>query len=128
MLTIDGKNYNVLIKADTLQREFEIAEGDGSLTFIDGDEDPDVIGTYINYSVEIDTRMTAPEEYDALFEVLSAPVKFHTVTFPYGQSTLTFEARITGGSDTFKRRLADVNYWGGFSLQFKAKKPQRTPT
>lgn len=127
MLTVDGKNYNVLIKADTLQREFEIAEGAGSLAFIDGDEDPDVIGTYYHYSMEIDTRMTAPEEYDALFEVLSAPAKYHTVTFPYGQSKLTFEARITGGGDTFRRKVGGKNYWGELSLTFKAKKPQRTP-
>ena len=126
MLTIDGRDYNVLIKAGSLQRSFEIAEGAGSLVFIDGDEDPDIIGTYVNYSVEIDTRMTAPEEYDALFEVLSAPVKFHSVSFPYGQGTLTFDARITSGGDNFSRRINNKNYWGGFSLEFKAKRPQRT--
>lgn len=127
MLTIDGKNYNVLIKADSLENDFNIAEGAGSLAFIDGDEDPDVIGTYYNYTLEIEPRQTAPEEYDALWEVLSAPVKYHTVTLPYGQSTITFEARITSGSRAFRRRLAGVNYWGGMQINFKAKKPQRTP-
>lgn len=127
MLTIDGRDYNVLIEAGSLQREFEIAEGPGSLAFMDGDEDPDVIGTYFHYSLTIDTKMTAPEEYDALWEMLSAPVKYHTVTFPYGQSTLTFEARITGGSDNFHRKIAGKNYWKEMSITFRAKRPQRTP-
>lgn len=127
MLTVDGKKYNVLIKAGSLRRDFEIAEGPGSLVFLDGDEDPDVIGTYYHYSMEIDSRMTRPEEYDALWEVLSSPVAYHTVTFPYGQKTLTFEARITGGGDAFKRKLGGKNQWGEFSVEFRAKKPQRTP-
>lgn len=127
MLTVDGRNFNVVIKAGSLQRSFEVAEGAGSLAFINGDVDPDIIGTYYNYSMEIDTKMTSPEEYDALWEVLSAPVEFHTVSFPYAQDVLTFEARITGGGDSFYRRINGKNYWGQMSVDFKAKKPQRAP-
>lgn len=127
MLTIDGRKFNVAIRAGSLQRDFAIAEGAGSLAFIDGDVDPDIIGTYYNYSMEIDTKLTAPEEYDALWEVLSAPVEYHVVSFPYAQNTLTFEARITGGSDSFYRRINNKNYWGQMSVSFTAKKPQRTP-
>lgn len=128
MITIDGKKYNVLIKKDSLKRSFEIAEGPGSLEYLDGDSDPDIIGTYYNYSLEIDARMASPEEYDSLFEVISAPVAYHTVSFPYGQSTLTFKARITGGEDVFLYKMGGKQYWGGLSLQFSAKQPQRSST
>lgn len=126
MLIIDGRSYNVKIKAGSLKRSFEIAEGPGSLVYLDGDSDPDIIGTYYHYECEIDTRASNLAEYDELFEVLSAPVPSHTVTFPYGQSTLTFEARITGGGDEFRRKYGNAQYWGGLSIQFRAKKPQRS--
>ena len=125
MFTVDGISYNVIVPHGGLKRSFEIREGPGSLTFIDGDEDPDIIGTYYNYDLSIDAKNSAPEEYDALYEVLSSPVKSHTVTFPYGQATLSFEARIISGDDSFRRKLAGKKYWGDLSVTFRAKKPQR---
>lgn len=128
MFTVDGVSYNVLVVQGSLHRSFEIKEGPGSILYMDGDEDPDIIGTYYNYELEIDTRNSVPEEYDALYEVLSAPVKSHMVSFPYGQSILTFEARVTAGGDNFRRKLAGKQFWSGLSITFRAKKPQREPT
>lgn len=128
MFQVDGISYNVLVPFGGLKRSFEIKEGTGSLTYIDGDYDRDVVGTYYNYEVQIDKKGSDQEDYDALYEVLSAPEKSHSVTFPYGQSTLTFDAYITGGEDTFERKIAGKQYWGGLNVTFYAKKPKREPT
>ncbi len=129
MFTIDGKSYNVTVPYGSLHRSFEIREGPGSLSYLDGDEDPDIIGTYYHYSLEIDARWASLAEYDSLFETLSAPAKFHTVSFPYGKSgTLTFEARIISGEDELRQNFKNHRKWGNLSVEFRAKKPQRTPT
>lgn len=128
MFTVDGVSYNVLVPIGGLKRSFEIKEGPGSLTYIDGEYDRDVVGTYYNYEVQIDKRNSSPEDYDALYEAISAPVKSHTVSFPYGQGILTFDAYVTGGNDGFEKKLAGKQYWGGLSITFYAKKPKREPT
>ena len=67
------------------------------------------------------------EEYDAFYDVISAPVDSHIITFPYGQDTLTFEAYVTSGEDEVE--LIDVEnettQWGEITLQFIAMEPNR---
>ena len=85
----------------------------------------DIIGTFYNYELQIDARSASLAEYDQLYEILSAPVNFHTVSFPYGQSTLTFRAYVTEGQDSISRITGGKNYWRGLTVQFIAKSPQR---
>ena len=54
----------------------------------------------------------------------SAPVEFHTLVVPYGQSTLTFAAGITGAEDNVIL-MGDGTVWGNLSITFRAKSPQR---
>ena len=127
MFKVDGVSYQVAIPYGGLRRIFEIKEGPGSLTYIGGDYDKDVVGTYYHYSVQVIPDPAAPEAYDAFYEVISAPVKSHTVEFMYGQDTLTFEAFIESGEDVFDQTLGTKKHWKGLEIQFRAKKPQREP-
>ena len=63
MFQVDGISYNVLVPFGGLKRSFEIKEGTGSLTYIDGDYDRDVVGTYYNYEVQIDKKGSDQEDY-----------------------------------------------------------------
>lgn len=126
LFTVDGVSYNVHVPAGGLKRSFDILDGPNAGRMLAGNMTRDVIGTFYNYQLDIDSNSASCQEYDRLFEVLSDPVKSHTVSFPYGQSTLTFEAYITKGSDVLKRKHRSGNYWGGLSVQFVAMSPQRT--
>lgn len=126
LFTIDGVSYNVQVPVGGLKRSFDILDGPNAGRMLSGNMVRDVIGTFYNYQVDIDSSLTNPEEYDRLFEVLSSPVDSHTVSFPYGQSNLTFQAYITKGSDALKRKHKTGQYWGGLSVQFVAMSPQRT--
>ena len=126
MFTIDGISYNILVPVGSLRRTFEIKEGGNSALLLSGEYDRDIIGTYYNYEMNIDARNSAPEQYDLLYQALTAPVPYHIVTFPYGQSTLTFNAYITGGSDGFRRKLGTKQYWGELTVTFHAQAPQRS--
>ena len=111
VFTLDGK-------------EFELVEGDNTMMAKTGREIRDVRGTAYRFTVHIDMRIIAPEEYDALYWALSAPVDYHDVTFPFGQSTLSFRAGIESGEDTLKR-FTDRRRWGNLAIRFKPEKPQR---
>lgn len=126
LFTVDGVSYNVRVPPGGLKRSFDVQDGPNKGQMMAGNIVRDVRGTFYNYQLDIDSTLSNPEEYDRLFEALSAPVDSHTVSFPYGQSTLTFEAYITKGGDSLKRMHKSGNYWGGLSVQFVAMSPQRT--
>lgn len=64
-----------------------------------------------------------------LFSRQSAPpVDSHSITVPYGQGTITFDAMVTAGNDRFRGRVGQQQRWKGLQVQFTAIKPQREPT
>ena len=65
---------------------------------------------------------------DAFFEAISAPVEAHTITLPYGQGTITYQAMVSAGEDKQRDKVAGVTRWTGLTVTFTAKKPQRRPT
>lgn len=122
---LDGTEYNVIVTS--LQRKASVLDGDNAGRTLSGRMERDIIGTYYNYTMQVDTKGLAVEDYDALYEVLSAPVDFHTVTVPYGQGTLTFEAYVDNVDDELKQMQEGRSLWGGLSFSFIAMAPARTP-
>lgn len=123
MFSIDGKEYDVsilFIPEEGIERKFNILDGNNAGRLqAKGKMYRDIIGTFFTYVIKIDTNRLNPQEYDELYETISDPnVDSHTLVVPYGQSTLTFEAYITSGSDKLSRRINGVNYWEGLSLEF----------
>ena len=122
---IDGRAYNVMVTE--LKRTFAVTDTDKAGRAITGEMIRDIIGTFYNYSLSIETKGLSPAEYDELYELLSAPADFHTVSFPYGQSYLEFEAYVANGEDVLTRMEQRQNRWGGLSVNFVARAPQRRP-
>ena len=125
--TLDGVSYNVFVPEDGIKRSGQVLDGDNAKRSQNGHMIRDIIGTYYNYTIDLDTSQTDVEEYDKLYEVLTAPVDYHTLKVPYGQETLTFKAYVTGAEDTLRSMAGGVNLWHGLSINFIAMKPQRTP-
>lgn len=128
MVVLDNVQYKVRVKVNSLGRSFRIDEGDRSGTVKSGYYFRDIIGTYYDYSMEIESDPTDPADYDAFYQAISAPVDSHTLTVPYGQTTMTYNAMVTSGNDMFKDKVGSVNRWTGLSVQFTAIEPQRRPT
>lgn len=127
VFTIDGVSYpGVLVMG--LQRSFSVLDGENAGRVKAGRMVRDIIGTYYNYSMELDTSEASLAEYDALYEVLSAPEDSHMLIVPYAQSTLTFEAYVTNGEDALVSMESGRNKWEGLSVNFIAMSPQRRPS
>lgn len=125
LVSIDGTYYDIMIPENGIQRSFSIVDSDNSGRLADGSMVRDIIGTYYNYTVQFETKYMSVAEYDKLIEVLSSPVDYHTITVPYGQTTMTFQAYCTTGSDKLAHVVGGKNKWDSLSINFIAMSPQR---
>lgn len=125
MITVDNVTYDVIITSD-IERAFSLKQGGQGGTAQTGREIPDIIGTDYAYTVNVEPNKNNFAAYDAFYQVISAPSDYHTVTMPYGQATITFQAMILSGQDRLKRKVGNSNRWGALSLQFVPIEPQRT--
>ena len=123
-ITLDGVTYETL-HVTALKRNFSILDGENAGRLQFGNMDRDVIGTFYNYSVEVDPDAASREDYDAFYEAISAPVDSHTLVVPFAQTTLEFEAYVTQGSDDLLFMMDAANRWGNLSFNFIAMAPQR---
>ena len=124
-LTLDGVEYPHL-HIVSLNRSFSVLDGENAGRLMNGAMERDIIGTYYNYSIEIDPDMNYPREYDAFYEAISAPVDSHVLVVPYGQSVFTFDAYVTNGEDGLEDG-SDVARWGALKFNFIAMSPGREP-
>lgn len=127
LVSIDGIYYNIFIPEDGIKRSFSISDTDKAGRVLTGDMVRDVVGTYYNYTIEFNTNFLSTEDYDELYERLSAPVDSHKIIVPYGQTRLEFDAYMTSGEDTLHTVRGGKNKWTGLSINFIAMKPKRRP-
>ena len=126
VVTIDGTSFDVGV--EYIKRQARIEDGPNAGNSKRGDWIRDVYGTFYDYILAFDTSSgLSREDYDTMYCILTAPVEFHTLVVPYGQSTLSFEAGITGAEDNVIL-MDDGTVWGNLSITFRAKSPQRLAT
>ena len=122
MITIDNNQYDVGIVKITRKASQKI-ESLG--TTMDLHKHYDIQGTYYDYEVEIATHKLSITDYDNLYELLTTPVESHIVTLPYGQTTLTFTARVSVASDVLVQSFTNFKKWGTLKVTFEALTPQK---
>ena len=125
-MLVDGIAYRVLVEYDSLRRSFELMEGNNNGTAISGRSIRDILGTNYKYEMTVRADPKYPTDYDSFFYKISEPVDYHTVSLPFGQSTLTFQAKISDGSDVYKGYYKGFHRWDEMSLTFESMAPQRT--
>ena len=123
LFKIDGKGFSG-VGVESLKRSFRIPDGTNAGNMLAGDYERDLVGAYYDYDLVITTSDLAVNEYDALFEALSAPVNSHMVEMPYGMTSITFEAMIEVGGDELIP-MDGGTWWGDLNVTIRAKKPQR---
>lgn len=122
MITIDGQTFDVGII--NIERKATI-EKELIGTTIDGANHYNTTGTRYDYDVTFATKKMNIEEYNRLYEVLTAPVDTHSVTMPYGQTTITFNASIVGASDNIIANYNNFRRWSELKISFDSAELQR---
>ena len=123
LFKIDGAGFSG-VGVEALKRSFRIPDGTNAGEMLSGDYERDIVGTYYDYDLTITANLLTPNEYNSLFDILSAPVNSHMVEMPYGMGSIAFEAMIDSGSDELIP-MADGTWWGNLSVSIRAKKPYR---
>lgn len=122
MITIDGETFNVPVlsikrKADVLDKYAERANN--------GKLHREIIGVYFNYKLQFGFTPDT-EEYARLWDKLTEPEEFHTVTVPDESGDYTFTAYFSNVSDDILKEAATKNYWKNLTVNFTARIPART--
>ena len=127
MLSVDGVSYDANCIFEDVEQDFNILSDSDSGRTQDGTMYINVIGTYYGYKLTIKRKASASvASWDALWDVLSAPVSFHTITVPHNQGEISFDAYIASGTRKLERQWHGVNYWGDIEIQFTARVPNLT--
>lgn len=122
MIKIDNNTYDVGIIKIT-RKASQNMESLG--TTLDLRKHYDIKGTYYDYEVELATTQMNVTDYDNLYEVLTTPTESHIVEMPYGQETLTFEARVSVTADSLISSYTIFKKWGTLKVTFEALTPQK---
>ena len=120
---IDGLVFDVTVKK--FGRNFNVLDTKNTNRTLDGVMHRDVIGTYYNYSLELETSNLNYEQYNQLYEIISSPDESHDVSFPYANSFYNFKAYITNGSDEVVKITDDWILWGNLKFNIIAMSPKR---
>lgn len=122
---MDGIRYRVRVVYDSLKRSFSLQEGDAAGYMLSFRHERDLAGTSYSYQLGVEPDPAYPQDYDAFWEAVSAPVDSHQITMPYGQTTMTFQAEVSSGHDGWHGKLGGKNRWHGLVVNYKPIKPQR---
>lgn len=124
-ITLDGVTYDTL-HVTKITRNFSVLDTELTGRNQLGAMSRDIIGTYYNYSLEIDADAASRADYDAFYWAISAPVESHVLEVPFAQTTLTFQAYVTQGQDELTAMEPSANRWENLQINFIAMEPQRT--
>lgn len=118
-IIIDGVSYDVAIaslkrKADILDKSAYRSE--------DGELHREVIGTFYNYTLAIGV-INNDSLYNQLFEVLSAPVPYHTVILPH--DNYSFDGYFSSIQDEVSRLTEDGAKFKGLTCNLTARSPRK---
>lgn len=123
-IIIDGVTFDIPVLAITRRADFLDKYAERT---IDGVLHRELIGVYFNYSIKFG-QTTDTAEYAALWEKLTEPEEFHTVTVPDEDGTAyTFTAYFSNVGDELRRLDGATAFWKSLTANFTAKSPERTP-
>lgn len=125
MLIIDGAKFDIPIVS--LKRTAEFLDKYAKRTE-DGNLQRKLIGVYFNYQLKLARSTTVGQAvYQKLWDKLTEPVEFHTVTVPDAGGNYTFTAYFANVGDELLTQQASKNYWRNLTVNFTAKAPARKP-
>lgn len=126
-IQMDGKTYRVRIVYPSVEETARLEEGVNAGTMLSGRDERDLMGTYYDHELSVEPDPRYPQDYDRFFDDLTAPVPSHVITMPHGQSSVTYEAKVSSARHTAAGVLAGVRRWKGLQVSFQGIRPARLP-
>ena len=122
-IKIDQVAYDVLIPFESLKRTAELIEGRASGLSIEYRKIRDLQGVGFTYQFQVEPNPTNRAAYDNFYNAITAAVDSHSITMPYGQTSITFDAYVDSVTDTFGGFENGQAVWKGLTVTFTYIKP-----
>ena len=122
MWSIDGMDWDYPC---TINRVADIESSSISGMMMDGTYFNDVLGTYLRYSVSVAVPIGKESKYDAIYKLLTAPDSYHRFEFPYGQTMVSINGRVSMVSDSFVRLSGSKQTWRKITFDVTSNTPTR---
>lgn len=120
-IVIDGTHFNVPLVS--IDRTADVLDKYANRTE-DGDLKREILGVYYNYQVSFGT-INDSATYNALFDKLTEPTEFHTISVPVEGGYFTFVGYISSVSDKYAKIGENEAKFEGLKCKFTAKQPTR---
>lgn len=123
MFSIDGLTWDVPC---TVERTANITPSEISGMLLDKSYFNDVLGTYMEYTVQVAVPFGREDDWNTIYEALTAPVDGHTCVFPYNGSTINITGRVESVQDGWVRMPQSHNYWKAIRFTVISNAPSKT--
>lgn len=117
-ISIDGVSYKIGIEHLSLKRTMKVFEGPNSGTSVTGREIRDILGVNYRYSIKVRSIDSLQSNYDSFFEAITDRSGYHSFVLPFGQTTISFNAKVESASDTFYGYEEDTYIWDEIEAEF----------
>lgn len=122
---IDGMYFDVPLVS--VKREAKVLDKFAEREEESGDMLRELLGVYLNYTMNFGTIDDDDDLYERLFDKLTEPVAFHDVTLPSTKKSYTFKCYVSSVSDEMEKIMDDTVKFKGLTCKYIAKAPWRTP-
>lgn len=122
MWTIDGMEWDYPCR---IERVAEVTPSEISGLLLNRTYFADIIGMYLKYTITLAVPVGQMENYNTIYEALTAPVPSHEFTLPYNSGEVNIIGRVTMVSDRYIKDGSGV-FWRGTRFEVIANNPTKT--
>ena len=128
-IKLNGIEFDANVAISGYNRNFNVLDGENAGRVMTGRMVRDVIGTYIGHKVKVSRRADNYDGLDKFWEYLieHSVDDFVLLEAADGQTTISYEAYYTSGSQEIEKVENGVNYWGEIEINFIPMEAQVTP-
>lgn len=129
-IKLNGIEFDAEVAISSYNRNFKVLDGESAGRVIGkGRMIRDVIGTFIGHKLTVFRRGDNYKGLDDFWDYLIAHSVDDSVMLEAadGQTTISYEAYYTSGSQDLERVENGVNYWGQVEINFIPMEAQVTP-
>lgn len=128
-IKLNGVEFDADIAIAAYNRNFNVLDGENAGRVMSGRMVRDIIGTYVGHKITVFRRGDNYEGLDRFWDYLIAHSVDDSVLLEAadGQTTVSYEAYYTSGTQDIEKVVNGVNYWGNIEINFIPMEAQVMP-
>ena len=128
-IKLNGIEFDAEVAIAAYNRNFNVLDGENAGRVMSGRMVRDIIGTYVGHKITVFRRGGDYEGLDRFWDYLVEHSVDDSVMLEAadGQTTISYEAYYTSGTQDIEKVVNGVNYWGNIEINFIPMEAQVMP-